>query len=163
MGIYIMDEPLDMYGKLMSIKDELIPHYYRLATDVPEATIQAVEADMAAGANPRDTKASLARTIIARYHDVKTALAAEEAWNKQFRDNEIPTDIPVYQAVEKELADPIGLLANAFGVTKSEVRRLIDQGGIKLDGVTVDPDSHLVIRSGTIAQMGKRRYRQIKV
>ena len=161
--IFVTDEPLDMYGKLMTINDELISHYYRLATDVPEEQIKAVEADMAAGSNPRDTKASLARTIIARYHGEKVALAAEESWNKQFRDNEAPEDIEIYLAVDKELADPVGLLANAFGVTKSEIRRLIDQGGMKLDGSVISSLDELIVRPGVIAQLGKRRFKQIRV
>jgi tyrosyl-tRNA synthetase len=118
---------------------------------------------MAAGSNPRDTKASLARTIIARYHGEKVALAAEESWNKQFRDNEAPEDIEIYLAVDKELADPVGLLANAFGVTKSEIRRLIDQGGMKLDGSVISSLDELIVRPGVIAQLGKRRFKQIRV
>lgn len=161
--IFVTDDPVEMYGKLMTVNDELIPHYYRLATDVDEDQIKAVEADMAAGSNPRDTKASLARTVVARYYGEKAAVSAEDSWNKQFRDNEMPTDVEVYLAVDKELADPIGLLANAFGVTKSEIRRLIDQGGLKLDGEAVTTIDDLTIRHGVIAQLGKRRFKQIRL
>ena len=161
--IFVTDDPVEMYGKLMTVNDELIPHYYRLATDVDEDQIKAVEADMATGSNPRDTKASLARTVVARYYGEKAAVSAEDSWNKQFRDNEMPTDVEVYLAVDKELADPIGLLANAFGVTKSEIRRLIDQGGLKLDGEAVTTIDDLTIRHGVIAQLGKRRFKQIRL
>ena len=112
--IFITDEPKDMYGKVMALNDELIPHYFKLATDVDLEIVEAIERDMATGANPRDTKASLAREIVGRYYGAKVAEAAEEAWNKQFRAGEMPTDISDYRADDKELADPVGLMANAL-------------------------------------------------
>lgn len=161
--VFITDEPKDMYGKIMALNDELIPHYFKLATDVDMSVIDAVERDMAAGANPRDTKASLARSIVGRYHGAKAAEAAEEAWNKQFRAGEVPTDIADYRADDKELADPVGLMANAFGLTKSEVRRLISQGGVRVDGVVTDSAEEIVLRAGMIVQVGKRRFVRIRV
>lgn len=161
--IFITDEPKDMYGKVMALNDELIPHYFKLATDVDLDVVQAVEQDMAAGANPRDTKASLAREIVGRYHGAKVAEAAEEAWNKQFRAGETPTDIPDYRADDKELADAVGLMANAFGLTKSEVRRLISQGGVRVDGAVVESAEDVVLRAGMIVQVGKRRFVRIHV
>ncbi len=161
--IFITDEPKDMYGKVMALNDELIPHYFKLATDVDLEVVAAVEQDMAAGANPRDTKASLAREIVGRYHGAKAAEVAEEAWNKQFRAGETPTDIPDYRADDKELADAVGLMANAFGLTKSEVRRLITQGGVRVDGAVVESTEDVVLRSGMIVQVGKRRFVRIHV
>lgn len=161
--IFITDEPKDMYGKVMALNDELIPHYFKLATDVDLGVVQAVEKDMAAGANPRDTKASLARAIVGRYHGAKAAEAAEEAWNKQFRAGEAPTDIPDYRADDKELADAVGLMANAFGLTKSEVRRLISQGGVRVDGAVVEAAEEVVLRTGMVVQVGKRRFVRIHV
>ncbi|MFO0955107.1 MAG: tyrosine--tRNA ligase [Candidatus Saccharibacteria bacterium] len=161
--VFVTDAPVEMYGKLMAIDDELIPEYYRLATAVPMDVIESVEGDMARGANPRDTKASLAREIVARYHGEKVARAAEEAWEKQFRDGGMPDDIPVYRADDKELADVVGLLANAFGVTKSEVRRLLEQGGVRIDGEVVESLDTIRLRSGQIAQLGKRRYIKVQV
>ena len=161
--IFITDSPLDMYGKVMALNDEMIPHYYRLATDVHADIIQQIEQNLAQGDNPRDTKAALARTIVARYHGEQAAVQAEAAWEKQFRQGDMPVDIESYQADDKELADGIGLLANAFGVTKSEVRRLLEQGGVKLDGEVVDTVHDLRIKAGTIAQLGKRRFKKITV
>ena len=161
--IFITDSPLDMYGKVMALNDEMIPHYYKLATDVHADIIQQIEQNLAQGDNPRDTKAALARTIVARYHGEQAAVQAEAAWEKQFRQGDMPVDIESYQADDKELADGIGLLANAFGVTKSEVRRLLEQGGVKLDGEVVDTVHDLRIKAGTIAQLGKRRFKKITV
>lgn len=161
--VFISDAPLEMYGKIMAIDDGEIPHYFRLATAVPMDVVQAVERDMAAGANPRDTKASLAREIVARYYGEKQALAAEAAWNKQFRKGEMPEDIEDYRADDKELADITGLLANAFGVTKSEVRRLVLQGGVRFDGEVVDSLDDARIRETVVVSLGKRRYKRIIV
>lgn len=161
--IFITDAPKDMYGKVMAIDDEFIPHYFRLATEVPLDVIDAVERDMAEGANPRDTKASLAREIVARYHGEKQAIAAEADWNKQFRSGEMPDDIEDYKADDKELADIVGLFANAFGVTKSEVRRLVSQGGVRFDGEVVDSLEDVRIRETVVVSFGKRRYKRIVV
>lgn len=161
--VFITDAPKDMYGKLMAIDDELIPHYFRLATEVPLDVIETVERDMAAGANPRDTKASLAREIVARYYGEKQAQAAEDDWNKQFRSGEMPTDIEDYLADDKELADTVGLLANAFGVTKSEVRRLVSQGGVRFDGEVMDSLDEVRVNEAVVVSLGKRRYKRILV
>lgn len=161
--IFITDEPKDMYGKVMALNDELIPHYFKLATDVDLEIVEAIERDMATGANPRDTKASLAREIVGRYYGAKVAEAAEEAWNKQFRAGEVPTDISDYRADDKELADPIGLMANAFGLTKSEIRRLISQDGVRIDGTVVELADDIVLRAGMVVQVGKRRFVRVQV
>jgi tyrosyl-tRNA synthetase len=161
--IFITDEPKDMYGKVMALNDELIPHYFKLATDVDLEIVEAVERDMATGANPRDTKASLAREIVGRYYGAKVAEAAEEAWNKQFRAGEMPTDISDYRADDKELADPIGLMSNAFGLTKSEIRRLISQDGVRIDGMVVEMADDIELRAGMTIQIGKRRFVRVQV
>lgn len=161
--IFVTDTPLDMYGKVMALNDELIPHYFKLATTVRLDVIAQIEQNLSQGDNPRDTKAALAREIVARYHGDVAAIEAENAWEKQFRNGDMPDEIDIYRADDKELADGIGLLANAFGVTKSEVRRLLDQGGVKIDGDVISGMSDLTIKSGTIAQLGKRRFKKIQV
>lgn len=161
--IFITDAPQDMYGKVMALNDELIFHYFRLATDLPLEQIDQMEANAVAGDNPRDTKASLAREIVTRYHGANKAIEAEVQWERQFRGGETPEDIEIYQADTKELADPIGLLANAFAVTKSEIRRLVAQGGVKIDGEVADNLEGIQVKAGVVAQLGKRRYKRIIV
>jgi len=161
--IFITDSPLEMYGKVMALSDDLIIHYYRLAADTPLSTIDKIEQDLVLGSNPRDAKAGLAREIVSRYHGKNSVFDAEEAWEKQFRGGELPDDIEVYRADDKELADVVGLLANAFGVTKSEVRRLIDQGGVKFDGSVLESSDSIRVKSGMVAQLGKRRFKTIQV
>lgn len=161
-AIYITDEPSDMYGKLMSINDEMIAQYYRICTDVAEDVIEQTVKDIAAGANPRDTKASLAREIVRIYHGEDAALAAEAAFNKQFRDGERPDDIPT-QVVSKKQWEPVDLLvALKLAESKSEARRLIEQGGVRLNDTKIDGDE-IKVKSGDVIQVGKRRFVKLTV
>jgi tyrosyl-tRNA synthetase len=148
-----------MYGKVMSIRDELIPVYFKMATDLPMDIITQIEKDMSLGANPRDTKASLAREIVARYNGRNSALSAEKSWNSQFRDGDKPQAIPTYSTSEAPILD---VIAKAFKVSKSEARRVIMQGGIKLDSLQVK-DLEITIKSDCTVQFGKRRYANIKI
>ncbi len=157
--IFIDDEPLEMYGKLMTIHDNLIPAYFKMATDIPMDVIAQIEKGMSLGDNPRDTKASLARTIVARYYDTKIALKAEKDWENQFIAGEKPSDIETFKA-KKGLA--IDVIALAFSISKSEVRRLLNQGGIKIDDVVLKDPEHK-ISANCLLQLGKRRYKNIKI
>ena len=157
--IFIDDEPLEMYGKLMTIHDNLIPAYFKMATDIPMDVIAQIEKGMSLGDNPRDTKASLARTIVARYYDTKIALKAEKDWENQFIAGEKPSDIETFKA-KKGLA--IDVIALAFSISKSEVRRLLNQGGIKIDDAVLKDPEHK-ISTNCLLQLGKRRYKNIKI
>ena len=155
--IYIDDEPLEMYGKVMAINDELIPSYFKMATDVPMDVIEQIEKDMAMGANPRDTKASLAREIVARYNGKKAALGAEKDWEKQFRDGDRPAIINDFNTKKKPILD---VVSEAFDISKSEARRLMSQGGVKVDDQRVK-DFETIIEKDCMIQLGKRRYKKI--
>lgn len=170
--IYISDEPLEMYGKVMTVRDELIPVYFKLCTDVPLEQVTALEQAMAGAlvedgmmtvfgdpANPRDTKASLARKIVARYHGEKAALQAEEAWNAQFREGNKPKVIP---AKKTKPGTVLNLVSDLFGLSKSEVRRLVAQKGIKLDDKAVE-DVEQKITKSCLIQVGKRRFIQVRL
>lgn len=161
-AIYITDTPNDIFGKLMGINDELIAQYYRVCTDVPVEVINQVVADIAAGANPRDTKASLAREIVSIYHGAEAAEAAEKAFNDQFREGKLPEDI-AEETVSKSDWDPVELLVGLkLAESKSEARRLLSQGGVRLNGDKVEGDK-LQVKSGDIVQVGKRRFVKLKV
>ena len=157
--IYIDDDPVDMYGKVMTIKDELIPSYFRMATDVPMDVIEQIEKDMSMGANPRDTKASLAREIVARYNGKRSAIEAEKAWEKQFREGEKPTDIETFIAKKQSILD---VVSEAFEISKSEARRLVNQGGVRADDQQVK-DIETIIDKDCLIQLGKRRFKSIKI
>lgn len=170
--IYIDDEPAEMFGKVMTIRDELIPTYFKLATDVSLDVIETLEKSMAGifvedqhmsivgnPTNPRDTKASLARTIVARYYGQKAAEAAEQSWNKQFRDGEKPKDIESIKIKPGKLIDLIGM---QFDLSKSEARRLIRQKGVKIDDKVVD-DELMIVDKTALVQVGKRRFVKFKI
>jgi tyrosyl-tRNA synthetase len=157
--IYIDDEPLEMFGKVMTINDELIPSYFKMATDVPMGIIEQVEKDMAMGGNPRDTKASLAREIVARYHGQKSALQAQQDWEAQFREGNKPQDIEKIKLKKDRL---LIIVAKAFEISNSEARRVISQGGVKIDDNVIKDVDSLVSKSCLI-QVGKRRYKQIEI
>jgi len=170
--IYINDDPIDMYGKVMTVRDELIPVYFKLCTDVPLGQVTVLEQAMAGAlvedgmmtvfgdpANPRDTKASLARTIVARYYGEKVALQAEEAWNAQFREGNKPKVIP---AKKTKPGTVLNVVSDLFGLSKSEVRRLVAQKGIKLDDKAVE-DVEQKITKSCLIQVGKRRFINCKI
>ena len=162
-AIYITDEPHDMYGKLMRINDELIVQYYRICTDVPEEVIEMAVRDIADGANPRDTKASLAREIVRLYHGEEAALAAEDAFNSQFREGKLPEEMPEIEltAASWDLLEL--LVVSKLIETKSEGRRLMSEGAIRLNGDKLNPADVLEVKSGDVLQVGKRRFVRLKV
>lgn len=160
--IYITDAPADMFGKIMAIKDQLIEQYYRVCTDVDEAVIKEVVRDLAAGVNPRDTKASLAREVVRIYHGDAAAEAAEAAFNRQFREGHKPEDMDE-QVVDKKDWDPVELLVGLkLAESKSEARRLIAQNGVRHNDKTV-AEAGLKVKSGDVIQVGKRRFVKLKV
>ncbi len=164
--IGVTDAPLDMYGKVMSIPDSLIGPYYRLCTEIPLATIDELVKTLAGGANPRDSKASLAREIVRSYHGDAAALKAEDDWNKQFRDGGRPEDIAKVIITKSETTDFDlfdVLVAQGFAGTKSEGRRMMQQGGIRLNDKPLESAGLSGIKTGDILQVGKRRYLEFVV
>lgn len=160
--VALTDEPANMFGKLMSIPDNLIGPYFELCTNVPHEEIQAVIANISQGANPRDTKASLAREIVRMYHGQEAAQAAEQAFNDQFRDKKAPTDIPEH--VAKKGSDFIDVVVESGLVaSKSELRRLIMQAGVKLNNTVISPEDEIVVQDGDVIQVGKRRFIKLRV
>ncbi len=166
----LTDAPDDMFGKVMSIPDELMVKYYRLASTTPVDQIDQVEAGLASGSlHPNKVKRALAANIVASYYDEAAAVAAEEAFDRVFRNHEAPEDVAeaavdltpnqegtVYMA--KVLVDA-GLAASA-----GEARRLIDGGGVKLDGQPLAAKEYNVVPErlrGALVQVGKRKFARI--
>ena len=162
-AIGILDEPNDMYGKVMSIPDSAMPIYFKLATRYLPDQVEAVEAALADGSrHPRDVKMELAREIVTIFHSEEDAQAAEEHFVTVFQQREIPDDMP-----EHRLTEPVGLIAllNELGMvsSNSEARRLIQQGGVKLDGETVS-DLRLELEPAAeprVLQVGKRKFARL--
>lgn len=161
--VTIVDKPNDMYGKLMSMKDELIPEYFELCTDVPLPEIEKIKKDLLSGkAKPRDVKSELAREIVGIYHGEKLARQAEEEFNKVFREKKLPTKIPEVKISQKSLSI-LDLLAKTKLVSsKSEAKRVILQKGVKIDGETqADWQEVIKIKKGLVVKVGKRKFVKI--
>jgi len=153
-----------MYGKVMSIPDELIIRYFELATELPKEEIRKIEQEMREGKlNPRDAKARLAREIVKIYHGEEASLKAEEEFNRIFRNKELPENVP-----EVEISEPkiwIVKLLTQVGAAKSnsEAKRLIFQGAVEIDGTRIeDINLDISIDKPFILRVGKHFFRRIK-
>lgn len=165
--IGLTDAPDDMFGKVMSIPDELMVKYHRLASTMAVDEIDAIERGLAADElHPNKVKRALARNIVEAYYDEAAAHAAEEAFDRVFKEHEAPKDIPEFAAdltpndqgkvyVAKLLADA-GLAQSA-----GEARRLIDGGGVKVNGEPLPAKAYNVdpsLLAGATLQVGKRKF-----
>lgn len=168
LGNYIgINEPPDqMFGKLMSISDELMWRYFELLSFEETRTIDAWRAEVGGGANPRDVKFRLAQELVGRFHGSVPARAAHAAFVARFQRGEVPEIVP-----EAELSATNGRLTlvsalKESGLTKStsEAIRLIRQGGVRVDGERAeDPGREMVSGSTHLFGIGKRRYLRIKI
>lgn len=165
--IGLTDAPNDMFGKVMSIPDELMVKYYRLASTVPVDQIDAIEKGLAADEiHPNRCKRDLAQNIVAAYYDEEAAKEAEAAFDRQFKQHEVPEDIPEFAAdltPNEEGTVYLAKLIADSGLTKStgDARRMIDQGGVKINGEAVAAKAYNVAPeslSGAVIQVGKRKF-----
>jgi len=158
--VNIGDPPNEMYGKLMSLKDDLIPDYFKLCTNLSLAEIKEIEEKLKRKEiNPRDTKAKLAKEIVRIYHGEKDAIKAEKEFEMVFKEKKLPTEIPTF-SIKKENLNVLDLLAKTkLASSKSEAKRLILQRGVKIDGEIQGDWRKLVeIKKGMIIQVGKRKF-----
>jgi tyrosyl-tRNA synthetase len=165
--IGITDAPNDMFGKIMSISDELMWRYYDLLSFKPIADINALKQQVAGGANPRDIKILLAKEIIARFHDEAAAEAAHQDFTQRFSKNALPDDIPQLSIQCDSGSMPIANLLKEAGLvdSTSEAIRMIKQGAVKLNGETKVEDTKLEVVKGSteIYQVGKRKFAKISL
>ena len=165
--IGLTDTPADMFGKLMSIPDELMVKYYRLASTLPVDEIDKIEEALAEGsAHPNQIKRALGRNIVGAYYSEAEAIEAEKQFNLVFKDHAAPTEIPEYKANlspnEEGLIYVAKLLADAgLASSAGEARRLIDGGGVKLNGEALKPKAYNLapelLKDATL-QVGKRKF-----
>lgn len=165
--IGITDAPGEMFGKVMSISDELMWRYYDLLSFRPIADIAALKQQAAEGRNPRDIKIELAKEIIARFHDEAAADAAEQDFIQRFQKNALPDDIPELTLTLTADRIQIANLLKEAGLVEStsEALRMIKQGAVKLDGETKLEDSKMEFAKGSchIFQVGKRKFAKVSL
>jgi tyrosyl-tRNA synthetase len=165
--IGLTDEPAEKFGKVMSIPDELMVKYLRLCTALSVEEVDVIEQELTSGVlHPNLAKRRLAREIVTLYDSADAALAAEVAFDRLFKDHQAPEDVPEY-AVDP--SDPMHLpaLLKEVGLASStsEARRLIDGGGMRIDGEPVSPGTYDIAWSaidGAIMQAGKRRFARVR-
>ncbi len=156
--IGINEPPHEMFGKVMSLPDEVMRAYFTLCTDVPEAEIEAL-----LGGHPMQAKKRLGREIVAQYHDAGAADEAQAAFEKQFSRGETPDEIEEYET--DGYARPLtALLRECFGISGGEARRLVEQGAVSIDGERLrDANAPFTPRDDAVIKLGKRRYARLKV
>jgi tyrosyl-tRNA synthetase len=153
----VTEPPEEMYGKTMRIPDESLEPWYSLLLGFP----------VPSGLSARDAKRALARALVQRFHSPQAAEAAERDFDRRFVERGIPDDVPVVEwRSEQGSVHLPALLAQAFGVSTSEARRGLAQGGVKLDGVAVgngslDVDAQRI--DGKVIQLGRRRFARVRV
>ena len=164
--IGIDDAPNDMFGKIMSISDELMWRYFELLSFKPQETLDDYRHRVEAGGNPRDIKVLLAEEIVARFHGEEAAANAIRDFEQRFAHNAIPDDMPEIKLHCNGEPMPIANVLKDAGLTSStsDSHRMIDQHAVKIDGVEVT-DKKLLLQPGSeqVVQVGKRKFARITI
>jgi len=156
----------DMYGKLMSIKDELILDYFTILTDIPTIEIEAMKQAMEQGSNPMEFKKQLALAITTDFHDVQTAAAAQQYFEKTVQAGDLPKDVPTVT-----LNSPTQTVLDILVVcqpkqSKGQLRRLCEQGAVKLmpqDEKLIDAVAKITVDNDQVIKIGKRNFYQLVI
>ena len=163
--IGINEPPGEMYGKIMSIPDPLIVKYFTLLTDVETNRIMTLEQQLRTREiNPRNAKADLAETVVTMYHGAAAGRTAREEFAKVFTRREAPSEMPTV-FIEEEAGDTVNIVElmvnQGLAKTKNEARRLIEQGGVKLNGTALKRPAIPLAESAGILQVGSRYFRKL--
>jgi tyrosyl-tRNA synthetase len=166
----ITEPPNEMFGKLMSIPDDIMLQYFELCTDVPIPEIKQIEEGMASGKlHPMEVKKRLAREIVTIYHGPEAAIEAQREFERVFSARELPSEIPVVVIPKSAFKDGkvwiVRLLTTAgFASTNSEARRLVEQGAVTLNEQKItDVNTELPIYGGEILRVGKLKFGRLQV
>ncbi len=161
--IGLTDSPEDMYGKSMSISDEMIEKYYLLAADADEKTMNDVRSQLSdSSVNPRDVKRALGRAIVALYHSDEAAQRAEQHFDQVIVNKDVPDDMDEI-SLDEDMSILDIIVDNGMTKSKGEARRMVKQGAVRIDNEKVT-DMDLVISKGTnmVIKVGKRRFLRVK-
>ncbi|MEK7163055.1 MAG: tyrosine--tRNA ligase [Patescibacteria group bacterium] len=162
--IGINESPKEQFGKIMSIPDESIIEYFELCTPLPLEKIEKIETELKNNKlNPRDAKAKLAYEIVSLYHGKSAAQKAENEFNRIFKEKELPSKIPSIKIADKNINILDLLVKIKFALSKAEAKRLIEQKGVKInDKIQEDWRKNVIVKSGAVIQVGKRKFVKIK-
>ncbi len=159
--IDITDEPNDMYGKVMSMTDDLIIKYFMLCTDVPIKEVDEVDKSLKDGDNPRDAKMRLAREIVALYYSKEAGDLAEQEFINIFKKGGVPEDMPTFKmSGDRNIVDL--LEACKLVESRGDAKRVITQGGVKVNDKKIDdPSKTIHLEKDMVIQVGKRKFAKI--
>ena len=164
-AIWLTDAPNEMFGKVMSLKDDLMTHYFEWATELPMAEVRSTLDALGRGdLHPREAKEKLARQIVTELHSSAAADDAAAAFRKQFAHGEQPADIPEVRlaldgAIRVNIVDL--LVRGSLAKSKGEARRLVEQRGVKVDGAVAELGTDIPATTSPVIQYGKRKYARI--
>ena len=163
MSIYQLT-PKEIYGKVMSIPDKLIYPYYELISDVSLSELAEIKGNLEkAEINPRDIKKALARTVVKMYHSKEASVNAESEFERIFVQKKTPDQIPELTIDESECRIDDLLIKTKTASSKNEARRLIQQGGVTVDGEKVsDPFTLIEVETEILLKVGKRKFARVK-
>ncbi|MGB9841075.1 tyrosine--tRNA ligase, partial [Thermovenabulum sp.] len=168
--IGINEPPKEMYGKVMSIPDEILIEYYNLATTIPKDEIKKIEKGLKDGLlHPRDVKMALAKEIVKMYHGLEEAKKAEENFIKVFQKKDMPDEMVEYFIPEgnlnpeKKIWLPKLLSITGLASSNSEGQRLILQGAVKVNGERIENPVDIDLKEPVIVQVGKRKFAKISI
>ena len=164
--IGIKEPPEEMFGKVMSVSDELMWRYFELLSFRPTPELRRLKQEVEEGANPRDIKFQLAGEIVGRFHGADAARAAQEAFVSRFQKGTLPDEIPEHEVEAEGGAIPLPAALKLAGLvaSTSEGNRMIGQGAVRLDGERVEDRRHMLpAGSDQVIQIGKRRIARVRV
>lgn len=161
--IGVTDEPADMFGKTMSIPDEAMGQWFRLAADYDDGAVTKIESGLASGEiHPNEAKRHLARSVVTLYWGDEAASGAEAAFDQVFKEGGIPDDIPEASLPADDPVSLPALIRDAFHMSASEARRMIEQGAVRIDGEVIsDQELARVTLAGKVLRVGKRRFARL--
>jgi tyrosyl-tRNA synthetase len=161
--IAVLDSPNDKYGKIMSIPDDLIMQYFKLATTVGEEELAEIERELAAGKNPKYIKQRLARNIVSFFHGEQQGEEAEKEFEKVFSQRDIPADLPVYECKNSPIWIVKLLTESKLCKSSGEARRMIKQKAVTVNSRKVEEESeNIEIDDEVLVKVGKRRFLKVK-
>ena len=165
-GIWLTDPPNEVYGKVMSIDDAYMPHYFEWATDLPWAEVRKINGALAnKQIGPKEAKEKLAWQITSEMHSPAAADAAKSAFAKQFQKGEQPEDMPTVDVQadgQREMSLVDVLVQAEFATSKTKARQLLAQSGVKVEGSKANLESTLTTTGTVVVQVGKRNYKRIR-
>ena len=158
--IGISESPNEIYGKTLSIPDNLIYTYFELATSISSDELSKIKKQLSdSNVNPRDIKRKLARTLVSTYYNESEAQFAEEEFDRIFIKKEIPDEINEFKLTEKKIGILDLITKVNFAPSRGEAKRLVTQGGVTIDGEKInDVNSEIVVKDGLILKVGKRKF-----